>query len=151
MGCAKANFFGPAPWGPEEGSKGHHLISITKSISKILIPNFLCVLKNERYKTYQMGYTFCHLCHAPGMGLWCAGGAQGVEKKNSIMIMWHIKSTGVFEQGAEQNRMQVQFSSEGQTGDLVVRSKGQISLNFGDTVKFWDFIPNVVCVLTNKT
>ena len=31
----------------------------------------------------------------------------------------------------EQNRMQVKFSSEGGTGDLGVRSKGQISLNFG--------------------
>ena len=31
----------------------------------------------------------------------------------------------------EQNRMQVKFSSKGQTGDLGVRSKGQISLNLG--------------------
>ena len=31
----------------------------------------------------------------------------------------------------EQNRMQIKFSSKGQTGDLRVRSKGQISLNFG--------------------
>ena len=53
----------------------YHLISITKSISKIFIPNFVCVLTNERYKTYQTGFTFCH---APGVGLWGAGGAQGV-------------------------------------------------------------------------
>ena len=31
----------------------YHLILITKSISKIFIPNFVCVLTNERYKTYQ--------------------------------------------------------------------------------------------------
>ena len=31
----------------------------------------------------------------------------------------------------EQDRIQVKFSSHGQTGDLGVRSKGQISLNFG--------------------
>ena len=31
----------------------------------------------------------------------------------------------------EQNRMQVKFLSYGQTGDLEVRSNGQISLNFG--------------------
>ena len=30
----------------------YHLISITESISKIFIPNFVCVLTNERYKTY---------------------------------------------------------------------------------------------------
>ena len=34
----------------------YHLISITKSISKIFIPNFVCVLTNERYKTYQTGF-----------------------------------------------------------------------------------------------
>ena len=43
------------------------------SISKIFIPNFVCVLTNERYKTYQTGFSFCHLGHAPGMGLWGAG------------------------------------------------------------------------------
>ena len=42
----------------------------------------------------------------------------------------------------EQNRMQVKFSSYGQTGDLGVRSKGQISLNFSYHVNFKDFIPN---------
>ena len=34
----------------------YHLISITKPISKIFIPNFVCVLTNERYKTYQTGF-----------------------------------------------------------------------------------------------
>ena len=36
----------------------------------------------------------------------------------------------------EQNKMQVKFSSYGQTGDLGVRSKGQISLNFSYHVHF---------------
>ena len=40
------------------------------SISKIFIPNFVCVLTNERYKTYQTGFLFCHMVHAPGVGLW---------------------------------------------------------------------------------
>ena len=56
------------PWGGVKRSK-NHLISITKSISKIFIPNFVCVLTNERYKTYQMGFLFCHLDHALGVGL----------------------------------------------------------------------------------
>ena len=47
----------------------YHLISITKSISKIFIPNFVCVLTNERYKTYQTGFLFCCLGHALGVGL----------------------------------------------------------------------------------
>ena len=36
----------------------------------------------------------------------------------------------------KQNKMQVKFSSKGQTGDLGVWSKGQISLNFGYHVHF---------------
>ena len=42
---------------------------------------FLCVLTNERYKTYQMGFSFCCLGHASWVGLCGAGGAQGVKKK----------------------------------------------------------------------
>ena len=58
---------------PGEGSKGQiSLISITKSISKIFIPNFVCVLTNERCKKNQMGFLFCRLGHALGVGL---GGA----------------------------------------------------------------------------
>ena len=50
----------------------------------------------------------------------------------------------------EQNRMQVKFSSCGQTGDLGVRSKGQISLNFDYHFNSKIFIPSFVCFLTNK-
>ena len=50
----------------------------------------------------------------------------------------------------EQNRMQVKFSSYCQTGDLGVRSKGLISLNFDYHVNSKIFIPYFVCVLTNK-
>ena len=46
----------------------------------------------------------------------------------------------------EQNRMQVTFLSQGQTGDLGAMSNGQISL----TCQFQIFIPNFVCDLTNK-
>ena len=55
----------------------YHLISITKSISKIFISNFVCILTNERYKTYQMVFFFCRLGHAPGVGLWGTEGTQG--------------------------------------------------------------------------
>ena len=66
------------------------------SISKIFIPNCVCVLTNERYKTYQTGVSFCHLGHAPGVGLWGTRGAQGVNSCFfSSMVMLHIKSTGM--------------------------------------------------------
>ena len=66
---------------------------------------------------------------------WSYPGALGVPRgsKNFFfnMVMWHIKLTGMT------NKMQVTFSSQGQTGDLRVRSTGQISLNFRHHVNFY--------------
>ena len=45
------------------------VLSITKSISKIFKPNFVCLLRNKRYKTYQTGFSFGRLGHAQGVGL----------------------------------------------------------------------------------
>ena len=115
----RQTFFGPPPGALGRGQKvKYHLISITKSISKIFIPNFVCVLTNERYKTYQTGFSFCPLGHAPGVGLWGAGDAQGVKKNFK-----HGHVVCQIDKDDEQNRMQVQFSSSGQTGDLGARSK----------------------------
>ena len=84
-------FFCPPPGALGRGQKvKYHLIS------KIFIPNFVCVLINERYKAYQTGFSFCHLGHAPRVGLWGTGGAQGVKIIFfSNMVMWHIKSMGM--------------------------------------------------------
>ena len=80
--CNVKLFFAPPRGALGRGQKvKYHLISITKSISKIFIPNFVCVLTNERYLTYQTGFLFCPLDHAPGVGLWGAGGAQGGGQK----------------------------------------------------------------------
>ena len=68
MWCATAKLFWPRLLGRGQKVK-YHLISITKSISKIFIPNFVCVLTNERYKTYQTGILLCHLGHALGWDL----------------------------------------------------------------------------------
>ena len=48
------------------------------SISNICLPNFVCVLTNEGYKTYQTGFVFGLLGHAPGVGFWGTRGAHGV-------------------------------------------------------------------------
>ena len=107
--CNSKCLFGPAPWGPGERSKvKYHLISITKSISKIFIPNFVCVLTNERYKTYETIFSFCCLSHAPGVGLCGAGGAQ-VVKKNFFFKVGHVAYQ--MDGDDKQNRMQVTFSS----------------------------------------
>ena len=140
MGHATSNFFLPRPPGTlGRGQKvKYHLISITKSISKIFIPNFVCVLTNERFKTYQTGISFCPLGHAPGVGLWGAGGARGSKK----FFFKHGHVIYQIDGDDEQNRMQVKFSSKGQTGDLGARSKGQISL----TCQFQRFLFQTVCV-----
>ena len=78
MGLTAADFLlAQSPGALGRGQKvKYHLISITKSISQIFIPNFVCVFTNERYKTYLTGFSFCHLDHAPGVGLWGAGGQK---------------------------------------------------------------------------
>ena len=56
-GVQQQFFVAPPPGALGRGQKvKYHLISITKSISKIFIPNFVFVLTNERNKTYQTGF-----------------------------------------------------------------------------------------------
>ena len=87
MGRATSNFFlAPPPGALGRGQKvKFHLISITKSISKIFIPNFVCVLTNERYRTYQTRFSSFCLGHDPGVGLWGTGGA-GDEGQNRMQV-----------------------------------------------------------------
>ena len=66
----------------------------------------MCVLTNERYKTYQTGFLFCCLGHAPGVGLWGAGSAQ-VVKKNFFFKHGHVAYQ--INKDEKQNRMQVNF------------------------------------------
>ena len=76
------------------------------SISKIFIPNFVCVLTNERYKTYQTGFLFCRLGHAPGVGLWALGGG-GVK----LFFFKHGHVAYQIDGDDEQKKMKVTFSS----------------------------------------
>ena len=75
MGRATSTFFRPRP--PGALGRGHkvkyHLISITKSSSKIFIPHFVCVLTNERYNLSPGS------CPRGGtLGRWgCSGGGGG--------------------------------------------------------------------------
>ena len=66
----------------------------------------MCVLTNERYKTNQMGFSFCCLGHATGVGLWGAGGAQVV-----IFFFKHGHVAYQIDKDGEQNGMQITFSS----------------------------------------
>ena len=91
------NFFGPHPLGPWGGAKRSNII---KSHSKIFKPNFVCLLTIERYKTYQTGFSFRLLGHAPGVGLGGTMGGGGSKKVflrfNQIWCVsylqeWHMR------------------------------------------------------------
>ena len=57
-----------------------------------------------------MGFSFHRLGHAPGAGLWGAGGTKEVKKFKHGRLAYQIDGDD------EQNRMQVKFSSQDQTG-----------------------------------
>ena len=55
-------------------------------------------------------------------------GALGVPRGSKCFFFKHGDVAYQIDEDDEQNRMQVTFSSYGQTGDLGARSKGQVSL-----------------------
>ena len=125
-------FFAPPPGALGRGQKvKYHLISITKSISKIFIPNFVCVLTNEKYKTYQTGFSFCPLGHAPGVGLWGAGVPSGSKKK----IFKHGHAVYQIDGSDKQNRMQVKFHPRVKLVTFGVRSK--VKYHYTIDAFFW--------------
>ena len=76
------------------------------SISKIFLPNFVCVLTNERYKTYQTGFFFLSSGSCPRggtLGHWGCPGGQFFFKHGHVAYQ--------IDGDDEQNRMQVALSS----------------------------------------
>ena len=69
--CSGIFFFGRAPCGPGEGPKGQISLNFNYKVNMkdFFILNFVCVLTNERYKTYQTGFSFCRLGNVLGVGL----------------------------------------------------------------------------------
>ena len=81
MPHATAPFLGSTPLGPWGGAKRSNIIkSELQSISKIFKPNFVYLLTNERYITYQTGFSFGRLGHAQGWDLGVPWGVR-VSKK----------------------------------------------------------------------
>ena len=145
MGRATAFFFA-RPLG-----KGqmviYHLILITKSISKMFIPNFVCVLTNERNKTYRTGFLFCCLGHA--LGVWLGG--LRVQESNSVPSSVRYISSWIIGPNSTKwsvwvTHMHGACNSKNKFGPGE-GSKGQIISITKSISKI--FIPYFVCVLTN--
>ena len=70
------NFFGLRPLEPWGGAKRSNMIKfqLLSQFQIFLNLNFVCLLTNEIYKTYQTGFSFLRLGHAPGVGF---GGTEG--------------------------------------------------------------------------
>ena len=81
MGHATSNFFGPAPWGPGEGSKGQISFNFNYKVNfQDFIPNFVCVLTNERYKTHQTRFSFFSWVMPKGWDSGALGEPRGSKK-----------------------------------------------------------------------
>ena len=77
------------------------------SYSKIFIPNSVGVLIMKRYKTYQTGFLFCCLGHAPEWDF----GALGVPRGSNIFFIQTYHIAYQIDGDDEQNKMRVTFSS----------------------------------------
>ena len=73
------NFWVPAPGALVRGKRSNSIKSEIKSISNIFKPNFMYLLTNERYITYQTRLSFGHLV-MPRDGTWGYHGGLGVKK-----------------------------------------------------------------------
>ena len=70
-------------------------ISITKSISKIFIPNFVFVLTNENTKHIRQDFNSVAWVMPQGSEFGALGVWRGSKKNISNIVMSHIKSTGM--------------------------------------------------------
>ena len=75
------------------------------SISKIFIPNFVCVLTNERYKVYQTGFFILSPGSCPRGGILRHWGCPGGHFFKHGHVAYQI------DEDDEQNRIHVTFSS----------------------------------------
>ena len=114
-------------------SKGQISLNFNYHVNfKDFLHQTLCVFSQKKdTKTYQTGFSFWRLGHAPGVGLGGTGGAQGV-KKNFLFKHGHVAYQ--IDGDVEQNRIQVKFSSKSQTGDLWV--KRSIIIKFQSPCQF---------------
>ena len=115
--------FRPAPWGPGKGSKGKVSFNFNYKVDVKDLCTKLCMCSHKRkIQSISDGIFILSPGSCPRgrtLGRW---GAQGV----NLFYFKHGQLAYQIDGDDEQNRVQVKFSPYGQTGDLGMRSKGQI-------------------------
>ena len=94
------HFWGPRPLGPWGGTKRSNIITpeLQSHFQRFYKPNFVILLTNERYITYQTGFSFGRLGHAQAWALgvpWGWGVKFFFPKFNQIWCVsysheWHM-------------------------------------------------------------
>ena len=79
-------------WGQKVKS---HLFSVNMSISKIFIPNFVCVVQMKDTKNIRQNFHSVILVMPQGWDFGALGVPRGVNNFFLNMVMWHIKLTGM--------------------------------------------------------
>ena len=112
---------------------------LQSQFQRFLIPNFVCVLTSERYKTYQNGINILSPWSCPRgvtLGrLGCPGGH----------VFEHGHVAYQIDGDDEQNRMKVNFSPLGQSGDLGERGQ---KVNFKLQSQFQRILYISLCVFS---
>ena len=92
--CNGKKLLATPPCALGRGQKVKYLISITKSISKTFIPNFVCVLTNEIQNISDAIFILLPRS-CPRGGTLGRCGCPGGQTFFSNIVMWHIKLTGM--------------------------------------------------------
>ena len=131
----------------------YHLISITKSMSKIFIPNFVCVVTNERY--ISDGFFILSPGSCPRGGTWGYLGAKfkfcpAVCPLCYLLLNHYTKLNQIFVWVTHMyGARNVKFFFGPAPWGPGEGSKGQISFNFNYKVNFKDFYSKL-CVCSHK-
>ena len=95
--CNGTIFGVPAPWGLGEGPKGHISFNLNYKVNfKDFKPNFVYLLRNDRYIIYQTGFSSGRLGHFQwwDLGVPCGGGGggggKGLKKKSEIQPDFYV-------------------------------------------------------------
>ena len=95
-GAQRKKKFGPAPWGPGEGSKGQISFNFNYKVNFKDFYSKLCVCSHKlKIQNISDGFFILSPGTCPKGGTLGHWGCPGGQKKISNMVMWHIKLTGM--------------------------------------------------------